>query len=89
MFNIRVGTAKIPPTAPNCHDLEIGVSFPTRRETVEHPFGTLKMRMGATHFLMKTLPKVVTEMALHVLAYNLTRVMNIVGVKPLLAAIRA
>ena len=61
----------------------------TRRETVEHPFGTLKMRMGATHFLMKTLPKVATEMALHVLAYNLTRVMNIVGIRPLLAAIQA
>src|SRR3979409_109988 len=61
----------------------------TRRETVEHPFGTLKMRMGATHFLMKTLRKVATEMALHVLAYNLTRVMNIVGVRPLLAAIQA
>jgi transposase len=60
-----------------------------RRETVEHPFGTLKMRMGATHFLMKRLPKVATEMALHVLAYNLTRVMNIVGVKPLIAAIQA
>ncbi len=60
-----------------------------RRETVEHPFGTLKMRMGATHFLMKRLPKVATEMALHVLAYNLTRVMNIVGVQPLMAAIRA
>jgi transposase len=60
-----------------------------RRETVEHPFGTLKMRMGATHFLMKRLPKVATEMALHVLAYNLTRVINIVGVKPLLAAIQA
>ena len=60
-----------------------------RRETVEHPFGTLKMRMGATHFLMKRLPKVATEMALHVLAYNLTRVMNIAGVKPLLAAIQA
>ncbi len=60
----------------------------TRRETVEHPFGTLKMWMGATHFLMKTLPKVATEMALHELAYNLTRVMNIVGIKPLLAAIR-
>jgi len=59
-----------------------------RRETVEHPFGTLKMRMGATHFLMKRLPKVATEMALHVLAYNLTRVMNIIGVKPLLAAIQ-
>ena len=52
-----------------------------RRETVEHPFGTLKMRMGATHFLMKRLPKVATEMALHVLAYNLTRVMNIIGVE--------
>jgi hypothetical protein len=60
-----------------------------RRETVEHPFGTLKMRMGATHFLMKRLPKVAIEMALHVLAYNLTRVMNIIGVKPLLAAIQA
>ena len=60
-----------------------------RRETVEHPFGTLKMRMGATHFLMKRLPKVATEMALHVLAYNLTRVMNIIGVRPLLAAIEA
>jgi transposase len=60
-----------------------------RRETVEHPFGTLKMRMGATHFLMKRLPKVATEMALHVLAYNLTRVMNIMGCRPLLAVMRA
>jgi hypothetical protein len=60
-----------------------------RRETVEHPFGTIKARMGATHFLMKTLPKVATEMALHVLAYNLTRVMNIMGVRPLLVAMRA
>src|SRR5829696_8039747 len=60
-----------------------------RRETVEHPFGTIKARMGATHFLMRTLPKVATEMALHVLAYNLTRVMNIIGVQPLIAAIRA
>jgi transposase len=60
-----------------------------RRETVEHPFGTIKARMGATHFLMKTLPRVASEMALHVLAYNLTRVMNILGTRPLLAAIRA
>jgi hypothetical protein len=60
-----------------------------RRETVEHPFGTIKARMGATHFLMKTLPRVTGEMALHVLAYNLTRVMNIMGSRPLLAAIRA
>jgi transposase len=58
-----------------------------RRETVEHPFGTIKARMGATHFLMKTLPKVATEMAL--LAYNMTRVMNIMGIKPLIAAMRA
>ena len=60
-----------------------------RRETAEHPFGTLKMRMGATHLLMKTLPRVATEMALHVLAYNLTRVMNILGIRSLIAAIRA
>jgi hypothetical protein len=60
-----------------------------RRETVEHPFGTMKARMGATHFLTKTLPKVAAEMALSVLAYNLTRVMNIVGTKPLMAAIVA
>jgi transposase len=59
-----------------------------RRETVEHPFGTLKARMGATHFLMKTLPRVATEMALHVLAYNLTRVINIMGSGPLIAAIK-
>jgi hypothetical protein len=60
-----------------------------RRETVEHPFGTIKARMGATHFLMKTLKRVSTEMALHVLAYNLTRVMNILGTRPLIAAMRA
>jgi Transposase DDE domain len=60
-----------------------------RRETVEHPFGTIKARMGATHFLMKTLPRVASEMALHVLAYNLTRVMNIMGTGPLIAAMRA
>ena len=59
-----------------------------RRETVEHPFGTLKMRMGATHFLMKRLPNVAAEMALHVLSYNLTRVMNIIGVKPLIAVMK-
>ena len=60
-----------------------------RRQTVEHPFATLKMRMGATHFLMRRLKNVATEMALNVLGYNLTRVMNIVGIKPLLAAMRA
>ena len=49
----------------------------------------MKARMGATHFLTKTLPKVAIEMALSVLAYNLTRAMNLVGVKPLIAAIGA
>jgi transposase len=57
-----------------------------RRSTVEHPFGTLKAWMGATHFLMKTLPKVRTEMSLHVLAYNMKRMMNIMGVEMLIAA---
>jgi len=60
-----------------------------RRETVEHPFGTIKMRMGATHFLMKRLKNVRTEMALSVLAYNLTRVINIFGITPFIQAIRA
>ena len=60
-----------------------------RRETAEHPFGTIKAWMGATHFQMKTLPKVATEMALHVLAYNMKRMMNIFGIGPLMAAIRA
>ena len=58
-----------------------------RRQTVEHPFGTLKARMGSTHFLTKTKPRVATEMALHVLAYNLTRVINIMGSKAILKAI--
>ncbi|MEO1205519.1 MAG: IS1182 family transposase [Pseudomonadota bacterium] len=61
----------------------------TRREVVEHPYGTIKMRMGATHFLCRTLPKVATEMALAVLTYNLTRVINIVGVKELIKEIQA
>src|SRR3981081_2897111 len=60
-----------------------------RRGAAEHPLRTIKAWMGATHFLMKTLPRVAAEMALHVLAYNMTRVMNIVGVQPLLAAMRA
>jgi hypothetical protein len=60
-----------------------------RRETVEHPFGTTKSWMGAPHFQMKSLKNVATEMALHVLAYNLKRVMTIMGIAPLIAAIRA
>src|SRR5271156_705063 len=58
-----------------------------RRQTVEHPFGTLKAWMGATHFLTRTLDKVRTEMSLHVLAYNLKRMITIFGVVPLIAAI--
>jgi hypothetical protein len=60
-----------------------------RRQTVEHPFGTIKSWMGATHFQMKTLKHVSTEMALHVLAYNMKRVMSILGVGGLIEAIRA
>jgi hypothetical protein len=60
-----------------------------RRQTVEHPFATLKAWMGATHFLTKTLPRVRTEMSLHVLAYNLKRAMNILGTRALLQAIAA
>ncbi|HEY2228218.1 MAG TPA: IS1182 family transposase [Xanthobacteraceae bacterium] len=60
-----------------------------RRQTVEHPFGTLKAWMGATHFLTRTLEKVRTEMSLHVLAYNLKRMIRLLGVGPLLMAIRA
>lgn len=60
-----------------------------RRSTVEHPFGTIKAWMGATHFQMRRLKNVGTEMALHVLAYNLTRVLNIIGVKALMRGIAA
>jgi len=60
-----------------------------RKSTVEHPFGTIKHWMGATHFQMKTIKKVSAEMSLHVLAYNLKRVMNIMGTKPLMEAMRA
>jgi transposase len=60
-----------------------------RRQTAEHPFGTIKGWMGATHFLTKKLPKVATEMALNVLAYNMKRVMAIAGVGGLLEAMRA
>jgi len=60
-----------------------------RRQTVEHTFGTLKAWMGSTHFLTKTLPRVRTEMSLHVLAYNMKRVMKILGTQSLLQVMRA
>lgn len=61
----------------------------TRRQTAEHPFGTLKDWMGASHFLTRTLERVSTEMSLHVLAYNMKRVMKIIGIGALMAAIQA
>jgi transposase len=64
-------------------------SMRIRRATVEHPFGTLKAWMGATHFKTRTLKNVSTEMSLHVLAYNLKRVIAILGVQPLMQAMRA
>jgi hypothetical protein len=60
-----------------------------RRQTVEHPFGTIKSWMGSTHFQMKTLKNVGVEMALHVLAYNMKRVMQILGSGGLIAVMRA
>ena len=60
-----------------------------RRQTVEHPFGTIKFWMGTTHFLMRTLEHVRTEMSLHVLAYNFKRVMRLLGIGGLIAAMMA
>ena len=60
-----------------------------RRQTVEHPFGTIKYWMGWTHFLTKTLARVRTEMSLHVLAYNLKRVMRILGIGEMMRAMSA
>ncbi|MDO9091338.1 MAG: transposase, partial [Rubrivivax sp.] len=59
-----------------------------RRQTVEHVFGTLKYWMGSAHFLTRGLPKVATEMSLHVLAYNLKRVMSILGIAKTMKAMR-
>jgi transposase len=64
-------------------------SMRIRRQTVEHPFGTLKAWMGSTHFLTKTLGKVSTEMSLQVLAYNMKRVMNLLGTTALIEAMVA
>jgi hypothetical protein len=60
-----------------------------RRQMVEHPFGTLKAWMGSTHFLTKTLPRVRTELSLHVMAYNLKRMLQIFGTQMLVALIKA
>jgi hypothetical protein len=60
-----------------------------RQRTVEHVFGTLKAWIGSTHFLTRTLPRVRTEMSLHVLVYNLQRVIKIIGAQELIAEMRA
>jgi len=64
-------------------------SMRVRRATVEHPFGTIKSWMGATHFQMKTLPRVSTEMSLHILSYNMKRAINLLGTEKIIATIRA
>jgi transposase len=64
-------------------------SMRLRRQTAEHPFGTIKLWMGSTHFLTKTLKRVSTEMSLHVLAYNLKRVMKLLGNETLIEVMRA
>lgn len=64
-------------------------SMRIRRQTVEHPFGTIKSWMGSAHFLTKTLKHVGTEMSLHVLAYNMKRVMKLLGNRTLIEALRA
>jgi hypothetical protein len=60
-----------------------------RKQTVQHPFGTIKSWTGSTHFQTKMLKRVSTEMNLYVLAYNLKRMVNIIGVGPLTTAMRA
>jgi hypothetical protein len=60
-----------------------------RRQTVEHPFGTIKAWMGATHFLTRTIGRVSTEMSLHVLAYNMKRVIKLLGSEAVMTAMRA
>jgi hypothetical protein len=60
-----------------------------RRQTVEHPFGTIKAWMGATHFLTRTIERVSTEMSLHVLAYNMKRVIKLLGSETVMKAMQA
>jgi len=60
-----------------------------RRSLVEHPFGTIKSWTSSTHLLTKTLARVSTEMSLHVLSYNMKRVINLMGTRNLIAAIQA
>ena len=59
-----------------------------RRQTIEHTYGTLKSWMGSTHFLTRTLPRVSTEMSLHVLAYNIKRMLQMFGTRTLMQMMR-
>src|ERR1700676_1935110 len=77
------------PDARSMKNREGGIVGYNVQVAVEHPFGTLKFWMGAVHFLTKTLPRVSTEMSLHVLAYNLKRVMQILGIGEMLRVLRA
>jgi transposase len=76
---------------PDIVDARIGEEpepMAARRNIVEHPFGTLKLWMGYTHFQMRTLDRFSTEMSLHVLSYNLKRVINLLGIKPLIQVLQ-
>ena len=75
------------PSSAGSMSIRRGCGSGARRSSI--PLARSRRGWGATHFLMKTLPRVASEMALHVLAYNLTRVMNIMGTQPLMAAMRA
>ncbi len=69
--------------------LDENPQFPViRKQSVEHPFGTIKMWMGATHFLTKRLKNVSTEISLSVLAYNLKRMITILGTVGLMEAVK-
>jgi hypothetical protein len=88
-FGLGLGTLTLLPVTAHARPKgKIGYLHPDTIDPSHITFLLLK-QAGATHFLMKTLPRVATEMALHVLAYNLTRVMNIMGIQPLMAAMRA
>jgi hypothetical protein len=85
----RTSTESSAADAESPHKNEVSPHLGARIGAVEHPFGTIKSWMGSTHFQMKTLKHVGTEMALHVLAYNMKRVMRILGVGGLMEAIHA
>ena len=85
--NKPLGEHKAPYQVPP--QLIVAELWRVRRQTVEHPCGTIKFWMGSTHFLTKTLARVSTGMSLHVLAYNLKRVMKLLGIGALMQAIKA